>query len=368
MAAGGPTRRSFEDLAVWRISLPGIEHAVLPPSTDRPNPRLSNGTLFVSVFSPGSVYALDAATGKICWRRELPYLGGSATELAGDLLFAQTAQSLYALDPTSGSIRWQFCPYSPEGETLYSSPVLHGTRLFIGDRLGWLHCLCAETGQTIWKRLTSDHSHRDVNATATVVAGLVITATNAGLALAYSVEDGQPVWRCKLDGPCTNHLFLFEKLVVAAAESLHFLEPTTGELQDRVHWSGLRVAFAAGSSSQVALFRRPSSGESSANELLDQDRADSETLLLFEGTRALREIQCSGYASAVRFSRATGLLYVSGLMGLDILDPQTGEWMYTIRSAEENSGYGLPEVTENKIYCIDGSGAVSALQHPRSTV
>jgi hypothetical protein len=70
MAATEPTQHSFDDLAVWRTSLPGVQHAVLPPSSDRPNPRLSDGMLFVSVFAPECVYALAAASGEICWRRE----------------------------------------------------------------------------------------------------------------------------------------------------------------------------------------------------------------------------------------------------------------------------------------------------------
>src|SRR5207247_905920 len=138
MGATEPTQHSFDDLAVWRISLPGVQHAVLPHSSDRPNPRLINGVLFASVFAPACVYALDAGTGEIRWRRELPYLGGHSVEPAVDLLFAQTARSLYALDPVSGTIQWEFCPYGAEGEMLYSEPTLDGKRLFIGDRAGWL--------------------------------------------------------------------------------------------------------------------------------------------------------------------------------------------------------------------------------------
>ena len=149
--------------------------------------------LFVSVFAPGFVHGLDMGTGEICWSRELSGLGSSSVELAGDLLLAKTAQTLYAMDPPSGTIRWEFCPHGPEGETLYSDPAVDGRRLFLGDRRGWLYCLDVETGQTIWRRMTSDARNRAVNATGIVVEGLVITATNAGLVLAYSVEDGRPV-------------------------------------------------------------------------------------------------------------------------------------------------------------------------------
>jgi hypothetical protein len=87
-------------------------------------------------------------------------------------------------------------------------------------------------------------------------------------------------------------------------------------------------------------------------------------VFVFEGIRLVREIQCSGYASAVRFSPATGLLYASGLNGLDILNPETGQWLNMLRLAERTGGCGLPDVTKDRIYLIDGKGAVCALQHP----
>jgi hypothetical protein len=90
------------------------------------------------------------------------------------MLFAKTAQTLYALAPASGTILWEFCPYGPVGETLYSAPVLDGCHLFIGDCMGWLHCLDVETGRTIWKQQASDGPNPNVNATATVAAGLLI--------------------------------------------------------------------------------------------------------------------------------------------------------------------------------------------------
>jgi outer membrane protein assembly factor BamB len=111
MAPTGPIQHSIDDLALWRTSLPGIEHAILPPDSDRPNPRVGLGMLFASVFAPGGVYALDAAAGDICWHRELPYLGSSSVERVGNILLAKTAQTLYALDQASGSIRWSFCPW-----------------------------------------------------------------------------------------------------------------------------------------------------------------------------------------------------------------------------------------------------------------
>jgi hypothetical protein len=193
---------------------------------------------------------------------------------------------------------------------------------------------------------------------------MVIAATNAGLALAYSMETGEPVWQCSLDGACIHHLFVSDGHLIVAADSLYFLEPITGELRGRVHWPGLRVSFAAGTPSQIALFRGPSRDASKENNEAGQRRVEAETVLILEGTRLIREIKCSGYASAVRFSPATGRLYASGMKGLDIINPETGERLHTLRPAEMTSGNGLPDVTEDRIYVIDGDGVVFALQHP----
>jgi outer membrane protein assembly factor BamB len=95
-----PVRHTFDDLAVWRTQLPGIQHAVLPPSSDRPNPRLSGEFVYVSVFAPGFIYALDASTGNIRWQWELSYLGDSSVETYKHLVLAKTARCLYALDAT----------------------------------------------------------------------------------------------------------------------------------------------------------------------------------------------------------------------------------------------------------------------------
>ncbi len=359
MTAAEPAQHKLDDLAVWRTSLPDVQFAILPPSTDRPNPRLSGGRLFASVLSPGCAYALDAATGEICWRRELPYHGDQSIELSGEALFLNTSQCLYALDLVTGSVRWGFSPYGAQGETLYSAPVLDGKRVFFGDRVGWFYCLDAETGQTIWKRKASDVDDDQVNAAAFVVAGLAITATNAGLVLAFSVADGEPVWQSKLDGPCAHQLFLIGDQLIAAAQSLYFLDPLTGEFGGRVQWPGFSVSFAAGTPSKVALFRQESRDELTKTD--ESGDPEPETLLLFEGTRLVREIRCSPCASDVRFSPSTGLLYVSGLGGLDILNPDTGEWLHALESAH---GIGLVEVTENRIYAMDMRGVVRALRHP----
>jgi hypothetical protein len=72
------------------------------------------------------------------------------------------------------------------------------------------------------------------------------------------------------------------------------LPETHGELQGHMQWPGVADAFAAGTPSQLALFRRASLDEWKKNDEADQPSPEVETMFMFEGTRLIREIRCSG--------------------------------------------------------------------------
>lgn len=187
----------------------------------------------------------------------------------------------------------------------------------------------------------------------------MITATNAGFARAYSAEYGELAWQTKLDGPCIHHLFLVQGRVVVAAESLYFLEPHTGELVERVRWPGFGVAFAAGTDSRVALFRQESRNRQTAH----QEEAAKYTMLLYEDQRPLREVRCTRYARSVRCSRMTGLLYASGLSGIDVIHAETGG-IHALQLPEAADDCGLPDISTDRIYAMDGQGTIWGLRHP----
>jgi outer membrane protein assembly factor BamB len=171
-----PRTLSFEELTVWRTELPDVKFAVLPPGNTRPNPLIANDRLFVSVFSPGAVCALERDTGHLIWRRELGKFSGASVYLNSGRLFANSPHTLYSLDRDSGEIRWSFCSYGPDGEWIYSSPTICQGNLYIGDRKGFLHCLDSDTGKAIWSGLTNKDENDDVNSTPVVVNGLVIVS------------------------------------------------------------------------------------------------------------------------------------------------------------------------------------------------
>jgi hypothetical protein len=91
------------------------------------------------------------------------------------------------------------------------------------------------------------------------------------------------------------------------------------------------------------------------------------TLLIYQHTHLISELSCSRYAHAVRYVDKSDRLYVSGLRGLDILDPTSCEWTDTIHADDVGSGVSVPEVTEDRIYVMNGNGVVMALRHPSTS-
>ena len=245
----------IEALTIWRHKIRGAEHAVLPNHTTRPNPLVVGDVVIASIFSPGFVYAVDRMTGRQRWRVRTDGLAGSTVTFAGGTLVAKTSHTLYALDPTTGFVKWTFCPYGTAPEWIYSTPTVHKGVVFIGDRTGKLHCLDVRSGKSVWWNQTSRARNSDVNATALIHKHSVIVATNAGRAVAYEATTGRQLWRTRLDGPCGWELCNFEnKVVVPTYRSLYLLDPDNGEVVQRWNWGRSVInAFAAAPGALIAI-------------------------------------------------------------------------------------------------------------------
>jgi len=237
-----PPTFSFRDLTVWRTKLPDVQFGVLPPSNTRANPLTTEDRVYASVFAPGAICALERDRGKMIWRRELKKYGGASPYLSGGRLFAKSSNTLFALQPDSGELLWSFSPYGTDGESIYSSPSAHENRVYIGDRRGYLHCLDAESGRTMWKRQTN-RAHGDVNSTPALLDSLVKVSTNAKTVVAYDALSGKLAWKQKLDGPSTFGPLVHGNSILAVSNSLYLLSPT-GKIRRRFSWKDEKVGEA----------------------------------------------------------------------------------------------------------------------------
>lgn len=345
-------RYTFDELAIWRAKLPNVRHALIPPSNNRPNPVVTDTLLYVSVFSPGAVHALERETGKIIWKREIPKFGGSAVYLADGKLFAQTANTLHALEPRSGKELWSFCPYGDTGETIYSAPTLHNKSVFIGDRQGYLHCLNSETGETRWKKRTNRAKNGDVNSTPVVSNGLVIVATNAQIVAAYEATTGERVWVSKLDGPSHFGPLIYRRLLAVVTDSIYLLRPETGKLVRRFSWKEDGVSQAESTRRGIVAVLRGKWPDGSVTLV-----GVSENGIQFTE-------KCKLYVAFLRYASGMNLIYISHLEGIEVRRPDTGALQCRLLRRKGPAGNSLVDVRQNVIYVFTTDEFVYALQHP----
>ena len=353
----------IEDLALWRHTLEGVDHAVLPPETSRPNPLVVEDLVIASVFSPGGIYAVDRATGQQRWTLPTNGLAGSPVTYAEGTLYGKSVHTLYAIDPLSGHVRWTFCPYGTDHEWIYSSPTVNEGRLFLGDRAGYLNCLDATSGEVIWRKQTSRSRRCQVNATAVVLGDLVIVATIVNSAVAYETATGRLVWRQRLDGPSSSELLSWkDRVLVQTRKSLYLLNPKSGEILHHWNWRGKEVrAVAVGGDVLLVIIEQKDAPTSNHAKDTIQSKMEikgfREDKVIFEGLT-------SRYVQGIRWSQETGLFYECRSDDLYILETETGRRIHDIRSKERLLYPGLPDVKDGVIYMLAEDKALYAIRHP----
>ena len=342
----------FDELTIWRTKLPEVKHAILPPSNNRPNPFVADGLVFISVFAPGAICALDRKTGMLVWRREFHKYAGAAVHAANGTVFAQTPTSLYALEPATGQTLWSFCPYGESGETMYSAPTVHENSVFIGDRCGYLYCLDFQTGETLWKQRTSEAKNCDLNSTPLVTKGMVVVGTNAEMAAAYDAKTGNRMWLRELDGPSLVGPLLSNNRLAVFANSIYFLVPESGEVVQKFLWEGDSVNHADCVDNDVLACIRSASSVDGVIKLVR---------LSEDGVRFTQT--CEAFVAFLIYANETKMIYVSHLKGLDVRNSDDGVMAFNI-ARKETDEIGAVHVKQHVIYAVTGDGFAYALEHP----
>lgn len=131
----------------WHFEAPAV---FLAPPAFAPGAAVTGGGVYLADYL-GTVYALDAATGKDRWRIATePRPSGDPVLVANGNVHLGAGSALYTLDAVTGTPKWRFAA----GGEITGSPAVADGRVHFGSADHCLYTLDAAGGQLRWKLAT----------------------------------------------------------------------------------------------------------------------------------------------------------------------------------------------------------------------
>jgi outer membrane protein assembly factor BamB len=214
--------------------------------------------------------AIDATSGTVRWKRETGVddeaTWGSRVVLAGSVVVAGD-YDVVAFDRTSGALRWRFSPVDGYGPGIYLGAAADGL-VFTGSPSGRLYAIDDTSGEVRWSTLIEDDGTTTVFQPSAdrglVVAGYTtFSAPARGGIVALDVSTGHERWRAafpRSDEPSLGSAWAggplsIQNFIVAASSrgEVYGLDRSDGSIR----WSLPRVgeSCVGGSSSPSQDFR-----------------------------------------------------------------------------------------------------------------
>ena len=175
-------------------------------------PAVSNGRVFVTALD-GTLRTLRIGDGHVMWTFRsgpaVPLQWGfesgetwvsSPTLVGGQVLFGSRDGTVYALDAASGKERWRYAA----GARVYSTPAVADGAVFVGSQDGTLHAIELANGRPKWrfetegKKLRSENFGFDrttIQSSPAVVGGIVYVGARDGWVYAVDASTGREKWR-----------------------------------------------------------------------------------------------------------------------------------------------------------------------------
>ncbi len=161
--------------------------------TDVTAPVYHEGRVYFA-FLDGDLVAVDAASGKEAWRRNLhSHLESSPMAVGGTLYLGTDTTDVVALRASDGRVLWRF--NSPGA--IKASPSYHDGRVFVADYEGSMFCLDAATGRPVWRTNTTrvaPFGRGGFYSSPALAFGRAYAARDDGTVFAFDERTGRVAW------------------------------------------------------------------------------------------------------------------------------------------------------------------------------
>lgn len=186
------------------------------------SPAAANGVVYVG-SADGSLYAVEAKTGKLRWKFDAHGDVNSSPAVADDTVYVVSLDgNLYAVDAATGKQRWSFASRGehrftaagnlgalpstemmPDPWDFYlSSPTVAGDAVYFGSGDRSVYAVDAKTGALRWSYKTGDVVH----SSPAVSGGIVYAGSSDTYFYALNAETGALQWKFKTGDDPKTHL------------------------------------------------------------------------------------------------------------------------------------------------------------------
>ncbi len=231
------------------------------------SPAVDSGVVYFGSYD-GNFYAVDAADGRLKWKfatggerrfaakhlhgnepanETMPdpfdfYLSSPALS-KGVVYFGSGDGNVYALDATSGTLKWKFHTQ----DVVHASPAISDGTVYVGSWDSYLYALDAATGAEKWRFKTGEdadtHNQVGIQSSAAVADGVVYFGCRDSKFYAVDARTGRQKWSFDNKGSwvITSPAVRDGKVYFATSDTglLYALDAATGAIihsQDFKHW------------------------------------------------------------------------------------------------------------------------------------
>ena len=156
---------------------------------------LGVGDMIYTATNWNGVFGLSLADGSVKWSQDLPTYMHSSLAYNDGMLYGFGEGELWAVDVSNWRVEWQ----SRASGTSGSSVVYYEGTLLLHTP-GMLECFSAQSGQSIWKQTLTETTWNAVHSTPVAVSGNVFVGTQKTNTLyCFNTTTGNRLWTQKFD-------------------------------------------------------------------------------------------------------------------------------------------------------------------------
>ena len=188
-------------------------------------PTFANGMVYVG-SNDFKIYALNANTGTQVWSFQTNGGVFSSPTVVGNVVYVgSTDYNVYALDGSSGNKIWN---YSTSGQIRDSLAMVDGV-VYVGSQDGFFYAINAATGALIWKSPTGD-GDTFTNSSPAVVDGVVYVGSTDDNLYAFRSSDGSKIWNFQTNGKVSSSPAVYNGIVYVGSEdgSIYAITSSSG--------------------------------------------------------------------------------------------------------------------------------------------